>query len=280
MRPADDRLDRPSRCATCASSPARSPCAPATLVVDGRATALGDVDDEVDAPPTSSPSSTAPSERLIVDALRAARPDDAIVGEEGTDRRRHQRRRAGSIDPIDGTTNFLYDLPGYAVRSPPPTTTARWPARCTCRPLDELFTAARGGGRHAQRRADPLQRDRPTSARRWSPPASATTPSARRDQARASAGLIARRPRHPPHRVRPRSTCATSPPAGSTCTTSSGSDRWDSAAGELIAREAGCRTATSRGGPARPAEVLVAARHPRRCLDADGRAACRDAAPS
>jgi myo-inositol-1(or 4)-monophosphatase len=33
---------------------------------------------------------------------------------------------------------------------------------------------------------------------------------------------------------------------------------WDLAAGELIAREAGCRTGDFSGAPARPAEVLVA----------------------
>jgi myo-inositol-1(or 4)-monophosphatase len=32
---------------------------------------------------------------------------------------------------------------------------------------------------------------------------------------------------------------------------------WDLAAGELIAREAGCRTGDFDGGPARPGEVLV-----------------------
>ena len=54
------------------------------------------------------------SEVLIVEGMRAARPDDAIVGEEGAS-------VAGAsgitwyIDPIDGTTNFLYDLPAWAV---------------------------------------------------------------------------------------------------------------------------------------------------------------------
>ena len=54
------------------------------------------------------------SERHIVDGIRAARPDDGIVGEEGTD-------HAGTsgvrwiIDPLDGTTNYLYAVPAYAV---------------------------------------------------------------------------------------------------------------------------------------------------------------------
>lgn len=54
------------------------------------------------------------AEELVVAALRAARPDDAILGEEGAG-------IAGTsgitwvIDPIDGTVNYLYDLPMYAV---------------------------------------------------------------------------------------------------------------------------------------------------------------------
>jgi myo-inositol-1(or 4)-monophosphatase len=54
------------------------------------------------------------TEALIVERLLTARPHDGVVGEEGGE-------RAGSsgvrwvIDPIDGTTNFVYDLPGWAV---------------------------------------------------------------------------------------------------------------------------------------------------------------------
>ena len=38
-----------------------------------------------------------------------------------------------------------------------------------------------------------------------------------------------------------------------------GLNRWDMAAGELIAREAGCRSGDFAGGPPRPDELLVAA---------------------
>src|SRR6185436_6719110 len=54
------------------------------------------------------------AETLNVSELRRLRPDDAIVGEEGTDRP-GTSGIAWLIDPIDGTTNFLYGLPGYAV---------------------------------------------------------------------------------------------------------------------------------------------------------------------
>ena len=58
------------------------------------------------------------SEALIVGAIRAARPDDAIIGEEGTADEGTSGVR-WLIDPIDGTTNFFYDLPGYAVSMDP-----------------------------------------------------------------------------------------------------------------------------------------------------------------
>jgi myo-inositol-1(or 4)-monophosphatase len=54
------------------------------------------------------------AERVIVDAILAARPDDAVLGEEAT-------RRDGTtgvrwiVDPLDGTTNYLYRYPAFAV---------------------------------------------------------------------------------------------------------------------------------------------------------------------
>lgn len=54
------------------------------------------------------------SEKLVVERLLAERPDDGVLGEEGA------RRTAGSgvtwvIDPLDGTTNYLYGLGPFAV---------------------------------------------------------------------------------------------------------------------------------------------------------------------
>lgn len=54
------------------------------------------------------------SERLIVESILRARPDDGIIGEEGAN-------RIGSsgytwvIDPIDGTVNYLYGIPGWCI---------------------------------------------------------------------------------------------------------------------------------------------------------------------
>ncbi|MDQ2755550.1 MAG: inositol monophosphatase [Actinomycetota bacterium] len=54
------------------------------------------------------------SEELIRDRLLAARPDDGILGEEGDD---HEGTSGVTwvIDPIDGTVNYLYEIPAYAV---------------------------------------------------------------------------------------------------------------------------------------------------------------------
>lgn len=54
------------------------------------------------------------SEAAITRVLGAARPDDAILGEEGT-------ARPGTsgvtwvVDPLDGTTNFLFGIPQWSV---------------------------------------------------------------------------------------------------------------------------------------------------------------------
>lgn len=54
------------------------------------------------------------AEELIVGRLMAARPDDGLLGEEGAQRPGTSGVR-WVIDPIDGTTNFVYGFPGYAV---------------------------------------------------------------------------------------------------------------------------------------------------------------------
>jgi len=54
------------------------------------------------------------AEELIVERLRAARPDDGLIGEEGTGVE-GSSGYSWLIDPIDGTTNFVYGLPGFTV---------------------------------------------------------------------------------------------------------------------------------------------------------------------
>jgi len=54
------------------------------------------------------------AENAVVELLTATRPHDGLLGEEGTS----TTGTTGvlwTIDPIDGTTNLLYDIPGYSV---------------------------------------------------------------------------------------------------------------------------------------------------------------------
>ena len=54
------------------------------------------------------------AERIIAAALLEERPDDGLLGEEGTG----VQGTSGItwvIDPIDGTTNYFYDIPSYVV---------------------------------------------------------------------------------------------------------------------------------------------------------------------
>ncbi len=53
-------------------------------------------------------------EAFIVEELLAARPDDGLIGEEGADRA-STSGITWVIDPLDGTVNYLYDLPGWNV---------------------------------------------------------------------------------------------------------------------------------------------------------------------
>ena len=91
------------------------------------------------------------TERLIRGMLADARPADGFFGEESG-------AEAGSsgltwlVDPIDGTVNYLYGIPHYAVSiavvegEPDPLTWAAL-AACVVNPaIGEVFTATAGGG--------------------------------------------------------------------------------------------------------------------------------------
>ena len=54
------------------------------------------------------------AEQLIRRRLEAERPDDAILGEEGADVSGSSGRR-WIVDPLDGTVNFLFGIPQWAV---------------------------------------------------------------------------------------------------------------------------------------------------------------------
>jgi fructose-1,6-bisphosphatase/inositol monophosphatase family enzyme len=54
------------------------------------------------------------AEALLVGRIRAERPDDAVLGEEGGARTGTSGVR-WVLDPLDGTTNYLYGYPAFAV---------------------------------------------------------------------------------------------------------------------------------------------------------------------
>lgn len=85
------------------------------------------------------------TEASIITALRATRPDDSIVGEEGGG---HTGTSGITwfVDPIDGTTNFLYDLPTWTVSLGAHDANGELAAVVFCPPLNETYTATRGGG--------------------------------------------------------------------------------------------------------------------------------------
>jgi myo-inositol-1(or 4)-monophosphatase len=85
------------------------------------------------------------SERWLVAELARERPDDAVLGEEGTDSGGASGVR-WLLDPIDGTVNFLYGLRPYAV-SVAGERDGLVVAGCVHDPTSgETFTALRGQG--------------------------------------------------------------------------------------------------------------------------------------
>jgi fructose-1,6-bisphosphatase/inositol monophosphatase family enzyme len=85
------------------------------------------------------------SEALIVAGLRAARPHDAIVGEEGTADTGTSGVR-WLVDPIDGTTNYLYGYPAYAVSIAAEVAGQVVVGVVADASNGEVFTAVRGSG--------------------------------------------------------------------------------------------------------------------------------------
>jgi myo-inositol-1(or 4)-monophosphatase len=54
------------------------------------------------------------AEELIVSRIAAARPEDGLLGEEGADETGSSGLR-WVVDPLDGTANFLFGIPQWAV---------------------------------------------------------------------------------------------------------------------------------------------------------------------
>ena len=85
------------------------------------------------------------SEKLIVDSILAARPDDGIIGEEGANRP-SKSGYTWVIDPIDGTVNYFYNMHGWSVSIAVRDESGVVVGVVYAPTLNTLFTATRGGG--------------------------------------------------------------------------------------------------------------------------------------
>lgn len=85
------------------------------------------------------------SEDMITAGLRELRPDDGIVGEEGASRD-GTSGITWHIDPIDGTSNFYFDIPMWAVSIGAVDEQGPIAGAVYAPALGDMFTAARGDG--------------------------------------------------------------------------------------------------------------------------------------
>jgi len=194
-------------------------------------------------------------ERLIVDGILAARPDDGILGEEGADVAGTSGHR-WIVDPIDGTTNYLYGHPGFAV-SIACEREGEVVVGVVNDPLHgELYAATRGDG--ATRNGAPIRCSEETDiAKALVATGFGYDPERRREQGAVIARVLA-----DIRDIRRMGAAAVD-----LCSVASGRvdayferglNAWDLAAGELIASEAGAVIEAIEGGPARAGSVLAA----------------------
>jgi myo-inositol-1(or 4)-monophosphatase len=188
------------------------------------------------------------SEALVVERLLGGRPGDGLLGEEGTDERGTTGVR-WVVDPLDGTVNYLYDLPFWAVSIAAEVDGVAVAGVVHAPVLGWTFTAVLGGG--AWRNG--AERLRGSGVTEMSQVLLATGfgygADRRRKQGRWVAELL------PEVRdIRRQGSGALD-----LCMTAAGLvdayveqglHPWDLAAGGLIAREAGLRVTGLRGAPA------------------------------
>jgi myo-inositol-1(or 4)-monophosphatase len=196
------------------------------------------------------------SERLIVDGIRARRPEDGILAEESGEIQGSSGLR-WVVDPLDGTTNYLYGHPGFAVSialerdGAPVVGVVNDPVH------GEVFTAISGRG--ANRNGEPIATSQATSL---DAALVATGFGYEPRRRRAQAAVL--------ERVLPRIRDIRRMGAAAVdlCSVACGRadaffERglapWDLNAGLLIAAEAGARVGAIGGGPAVPGSVLAAA---------------------
>ncbi|MGW4811913.1 inositol monophosphatase family protein [Kitasatospora cineracea] len=85
------------------------------------------------------------SEKLVLELISARRPDDGYLGEEGADHPGTSGVR-WVVDPLDGTVNYLYGLPSWAVSVAAELDGEAVVGVVFVPARGELFQAVRGGG--------------------------------------------------------------------------------------------------------------------------------------
>jgi myo-inositol-1(or 4)-monophosphatase len=199
------------------------------------------------------------AETLITSRLRAQRPGDAFLGEEGG-ASGHGRVR-WIIDPLDGTVNYLYGLADWSVSIAAEVAGTVVAGVVTVPARGEVFTAVAGGGAWLRAKgADPVALRCNTGvalAEALVATGFGYTAERRAVQGEVVAALL------PQIRdIRRGGSCAVD-----LCSVAAGRvdayyergvNYWDYAAGGLIAREAGALLAGLAGRPASP-QLAVAA---------------------
>lgn len=204
------------------------------------------------------------AESLIRERLAELRPGDAFLGEEsggggGT------TGLTWVVDPIDGTVNFLYGIPHYAVSiavvegEPDPHTWSALAGVVVNPAVGELFTAAAGAGARLGERALVVPPPPPLAE------ALIATGFAYRSETRAEQGPAVACLLPHVRDIRRMGTASLD-----LCAVAAGRvdayfertlNPWDHAAGVLIAEEAGARVVGLDGG--RPDHRFLLAAHPR-----------------
>jgi myo-inositol-1(or 4)-monophosphatase len=196
------------------------------------------------------------SEHLIVSGLLAERPDDGIVGEEGSATTGTSGIR-WVIDPLDGTTNYLYGLPGWAVSIAAEDAEGVVAGVVADGRHAEVFTATRGGG--ARCNGEPIAcSSRAELATALVGTGFGYAAERRKAQGEVVAGLL------PVVRDVRRMGAAAVDLCSVACGRldayyERGLEWWDLAAGGLIAAEAGAVVRSLDGGPVVAGSVLAAA---------------------
>ena len=107
---------------------------PATFEISSKSTAI-DIATQMDIK----------SEKFIVESLLMARPNDGIIGEEGASRP-SSSGITWVIDPLDGTVNYLYGLPGWNVSIAAKDQYGSIAGIVHAPSINSTWTAIRGGG--------------------------------------------------------------------------------------------------------------------------------------